>query len=202
MSENKTAYPLSWPIGWKRTILPERSRFGKFNSKPTVERAKEKLNHELYLLAGETEYVLSTNIKLRIDGLPYSGMSEPKDAGVAIYFTYNKQDMVIACDNFDKVGCNIYAIAMTIEAMRGIERWGCSELMRRAFTGFKALPETASNSSWMQVLGLAINATPDVIKERYRILSKQYHPDIPGGDAEKFVQVKAAYEDAMKQFIR
>ena len=50
--------------------------------------------------------------------------------------------------------------------------------------------------NYYSILGLERTATPEQIKEAYRELAKQYHPDITGGttkDAEKFRDVMEAY---------
>ena len=44
-----------------------------------------------------------------------------------------------------------------------------------------------------QVLGVDVLATSEEIKDRYRELAKQHHPDA-GGDADQFARVSAAYE--------
>ncbi|WP_046214869.1 J domain-containing protein [Paenibacillus wulumuqiensis] len=51
--------------------------------------------------------------------------------------------------------------------------------------------------NYYQVLGLSQTATPAEIKQTYRRLAKQYHPDTNQGSAEaeqKFKQVQQAYE--------
>lgn len=53
---------------------------------------------------------------------------------------------VIACDQFREVRLNMEAIALTIRAIRQIERCGTSSLLERAFKGFSALPEQAGAS--------------------------------------------------------
>src|ERR1700743_521400 len=136
------AYPLTWPDGWKRTNNPQRSRFGKgIYHKPSIAVGKDKILDEVRRLGGK-DVIISTNLKLKLDGLPYSNQSEPTDRGVAVYFTKRingtDEPMCIAFDLFDKIGCNLYAIGSSIEAMRSMERWGCSEMLNRAFTGFKA----------------------------------------------------------------
>jgi len=195
----KDAYPLSWPAGWPRSLNQVRSRFGDWNNKPTVAKASDKLLHELNLMAPRAEVIISTNLKIKRDGYPYSGQAEPRDTGVAIYFKFKDKDMTLACDTFDKVGCNLWAIALTIEAMRGIQRWGCSELLDRAFTGFVALPEAAGASSWALILGVKENDSIETIKTAYRNLAKKFHPD-NGTDpnAEEFSRVADAYKQAEK----
>jgi DnaJ-class molecular chaperone len=44
------------------------------------------------------------------------------------------------------------------------------------------------------ILGVSENATPDQLKKQYRKLSLEYHPDRPGGDANKFKLINEAYE--------
>lgn len=52
-------------------------------------------------------------------------------------------DFVIACDSFKEVRLNLESIALTIRAIRQIERCGTSSLLERAFKGFSALPAYA-----------------------------------------------------------
>lgn len=48
--------------------------------------------------------------------------------------------------------------------------------------------------SFYNILGVNENATTVDIKAAYRKLSLAYHPDRPGGDAEKFKKISSAYE--------
>ncbi len=186
----KEAYPLQWPNGWKRTQNPAHSRFGEWNNKPSIAKATDKIVYEMKLFGGKS-LIISTDLKLRKDGLPYSGQKQPDDRGVAVYFTYGDEQKVIACDSFDKIGCNLWAIAKTIEAMRGIDRWGCSEIITKAFTGFTALPQSTQDN-WWDVLGVPENATAEERKNAYRSLAKKHHPDITG-DHTHFQKIQAAY---------
>lgn len=72
------------------------------------------------------------------------------------------------------------AIGKTVEAMRGIERWGASDMLDRAFTGFEAL---AAPEQWWQVLGVGQSASRDEISRAYREKARTAHPDQGGSDA-------------------
>lgn len=48
--------------------------------------------------------------------------------------------------------------------------------------------------SFYDILEVGRDATEAEIKKAYRSLSLKYHPDRPGGDAEKFKQISEAYE--------
>ena len=192
-SEGMTAYPLTWPDGWKRTSYRQRSK-----SKTTFGRVRDELLHEIKLMRG-SKTILSTNIPLRNDGLPYSNLREPTDPGVAVYFEFKGKRMVFACDKWKTATENAWAIKKTIEALRGIERWGASDMMERAFTG---LPPGKSHveETWWEIFGFDRPTTNvDQIKARRNELARKYHPDI-GEQANPHMMTKInwAYEQATK----
>jgi hypothetical protein len=185
------AYPLYWPYGWKRTTYREDSRF-----KTGFGAARIALSAEIDRMGGSS-VIISTNVPLRNDGMPRASSPEPKDAGVAVYFKYKKRDMVFACDKYRYTRDNIYAIAKTIEALRGIERWGASDMMERAFTGFVGLPEKASQP-WREILDLPQDATVAEIETSFRTLAKVNHPD-NGGNRDRFEAIVAARKQALAE---
>lgn len=183
------AFPLYWPEGWARTRYRERSRF-----KTGFGAARNVLFAEIERMGG-SRVIVSTNVPLRIDGLPRANMPEPGDPGVAVYFRHKGRDMVFACDKFVVVRDNVYAIAKTIEALRGIERWGASDMMERAFKGFAQL--TASRP-WREVLGLEGVIRRDDVEHTYRRLAFVCHPD-RGGDPAKWHELQQAREQALRE---
>lgn len=191
------AYPLYWPDGWKRTkpLWREPSKF-----KSTFAVARDELIAEIERLRGrgrrlDTQAVLSTNVALRQDGLPYANQREPDDPGVAVYFQYRGKPMCFACDKYRKVWENLVAIRKTIEAIRGIERWGASDMMERAFSGFVALP----GNDWRSVLGYDGHGGIDAAEAAYKRLRGQTHPDRPGGSSEAFQRVLRAWNEAQAE---
>ena len=49
------------------------------------------------------------------------------------------------------------------------------------------------SGNYYKILGIKYNATAKEIHSSYRKLAKKYHPDLAGGDAEKFRQIAEAY---------
>jgi hypothetical protein len=193
-----SAHPLQWPIGRKRTPAwnRERARFD-----VSFVRARDNIVNEVYRLTGkypDPQIIISTNIALRRDGLPLAGQRAPEDVGVAVYFLYKKQQMCFACDRWQKVEHNMQAIAKTIEAIRGIARWGTGDMLQAAFTGFAALPAPSSKREWWDVLQCSREAGSDVIRAQYRRLASEFHPD-RGGSAERMAEINVAYEQAKKE---
>lgn len=186
------AYPLHWPAGWKRAANLRRSPF-----LTGFGKARNYLMSEVARMGGKG-VVLSTNVPLnRTDGMP-RGNYTPDDPAVAIYFKLKGKDMVFACDQYLTVTDNMHAIGKTIEAMRGIERWGASDMMERAFRGFAALPERCEQP-WREILGFGsdqlVNA--DAVESAFRRLAKETHPD-NGGDGERFKVVASARTSALR----
>jgi DnaJ-like protein len=187
------AYPLCWPAGRPRTQYPRPSRF-----EANFGRARDSLIHEIKLLGGENA-ILSTNIPLRRDGLPLANYKVPADKGVAVYFTYKDRQMCFACDAWDKIEDNMQAVWKTIEALRGIARWGTGDMMERTFTGFEALPAPGQHAKrpWWQILGVNQHATPEEIKAAYHRQAMACHPD-HGGNEALMAEVNAAYSEATR----
>ena len=185
------SYPLYWPEGWPRTEKEKRTH-SRFHV--TFGQARDGLIQQVKLLAGPNcSPILSTNIPLRRDGLPYAHATEPDDPGVAIYFDYKGQHACLACDKWKYTRDNIRAIEKSIEALRGIDRWGASTILDRAFQGFTLLANPDPN--WWDVLDVNRNDSLEFIEGVYRAKIKQCHPDL-GGDAEQARQLNEAIKTA------
>lgn len=205
MNAPDASWPLSWPISWPRSRSPECAKFGgrrqsdhgnwTVRASLTIAQARERLIHELALL-GATNRVLSTNIRTRGDGLPYSNAAEPADHGVAVYFRLKGEPRVLACDKWDRVADNIAALAKHIEAARGQIRWGVGTL-EQAFGGYKALPAVGEKQPWWVVLALPESASRDEIDRKRNDLLRKHHPDMTGGSHTRAAEINAAYQEAI-----
>lgn len=184
------AYPLQWPALYPRTASPESSKF-----KVTFTKALMNLRDELRRM-GVEQPIISTNIPLRNDGLPYATYAQPKDTGVAVYFVYFGKDSVLACDKWATVAENLHALSLSIAAMRGLDRWGVSEILERVFTGFAALPAPEAQAKWWDVLGVSPRATRETIEAAYRVLAKECHPDQLSGSEQKMSELNRAITEA------
>lgn len=196
------SYPLQWPAGQPRH-KPHQRKNARFDL--SLARARDHLLDELRLL-GARYVVISTDVPTRKDGLPRSGARMPDDPGVAVYFDFNGAQHVFACDKWTTVRDNTRAIGKTIEAIRGMGRWGVSEMLKRAVSGFKALPATGED--WRAVLGFEDSFAKNgkagptslgVVKLRYRERIAANHPDRPGGDPHAASRINAAWEAAKKE---
>lgn len=190
-------YPLQWPIDWPKTES--------WNRKPggfsvSYDEAVKHLADELERLGAESGYI-STDQELRLNGTPRRDRPVFSPAA-AVYFVRNGQALCIPCDRFTSPRDNIRAIGLTLEAIRRMERYGTSQMVEAALSGFAALPANASPSNsgpraWHEVLQVSPSASPEIIRAAYRKLAGMYHPDNPTtGDHDMFLEVQKAYKEA------
>ncbi len=206
-SDSIAAFPLQWPVGWPRSIRRVNAN-GKFKH-ITMRRARASLIDELRRLKA-TNVTLSTNIRLRNDGEPISGLENAPDAGVVVYFTLRGKQLCMARDAYITVADNLRSLAIAIEHLRGMERHGGATMMDRAFSGFALLADPKARSCW-DVLGLrkelivGVGYDTDerraVIVTAYRNLVKSAHPDMPGGSDEKLDELVKARDQAYHQAL-
>lgn len=220
------AYPLVWPVGVPRTPRDERRR-AQFSRRETVHHrysdgstsswaqkktltiaeALRRLDEEIRAFTpyrrswriDPERVVVSTNLRVRrSDGLPASGQKEPDDPGAAVYFELDGEKRCIASDKWDRVADNIAGIAAAIGALRGLERWVNDANVRAAFKGFAALPDP-NRVDWRAIFGLKNgDATAECVRERYRQLAFERHPDRGGSEA-AMTELNQAREQALAE---
>jgi hypothetical protein len=166
----------------------------------TVADARNRLDLELQRL-GARDVLLSTNVQVRLDGLPRSGQGEPADAGAAVYFTLKGKPRCLACDRWNRVADNIAAIAAHVYAIRAVDRYGVGTL-DQAFAGYAQLPPAPGQDGdpWWTVLNVSPNASRDDVEAAYRDLAKKNHPDV-GGSAELMARINRARDAATRALL-
>lgn len=176
---------LQWPDGWPRTPADQRR---KAPYKTGIGASARALEAELRLM-GAANVVISTCLPARQDGLPRAGEPEPDDPGVAVYWTLGGKSHAMACDVWTRVRDNLRAVGLSIEALRGLGRWGATQVVHRAFSGFAALPAGPARvvEEWARQ---RLRMPPEGpvpfelrhYEERYRSLVQLYHPDKNDGE--------------------
>jgi len=196
-------YPLQWPQGWARTSPNQRQR-SRFSKTLSAYACAVDLVAELGRL-GAIRIVITSFLPTRPDRLPYSdGRSE--DPGIAVWFaladeTGVHRERVFACDRWTSAAENMRAIDLSVAAMRGLERWGMTDVVSRTFAGFTALPSgPPPKPSWRVVFGVeGIDLEGEdllaVVKARHRKMISSAHPDM-GGDLEHASSLNEAMRDA------
>lgn len=208
------AYPLQWPAGWPRTAPHARkdAAFGKNERQYSSDRSSswnrkrdltvtDGVERVLTTLArmgiDRQDVVVSTSVRTRLDGLPRSGERKPEDPGAAVYWETRKRERrVMAIDRYTEVADNLAAIALTLDAMRAIERHGGAQILDRAFTGFVALPAPGHLKHWRDVLGAHGVSDYETVRGLYRQRASAAHPDREGGSHDAMAELNTALAQA------
>lgn len=206
-----TRNPLCWPNNVPRTA-PQNKTHPQFQL-PSITAAVANVKQEVNRLNKlawdftDENLIISSNLKMRMDGLPSGQQTEPSDTGIAVFSKlrfarngkWHDRHCVLTCDKWNRTAYNLSAIARDIGAQRARERWGCSTV-EQSFAGYIAIPEKCGGDAWWITLAVKPTASKDEINQAYKSLSKVRHPDMATGSHAAFNTLQEAYEQAMSQF--
>ena len=199
---SRSPYPLQWPPGVLRSSWRRAAAFS-----PRFAEDRDAIIR--WLRKRGSQIVITSNLPTNRAGLPISSGNRGDDPGIAVWWVEKGKERVIACDRWRTASDNMRAIMKTIEALRGIERWGSAQMVDAAFAGFAALPPGSTSSMpstpqqppWREVLG---GTWPDdlddedllaLAKSRHRKAMLAAHPD-KGGDPELATRLNLALAEA------
>lgn len=174
-----TFRPLTlWP--GKSTANRRRSPFDSPWSSTT-----DLLDRELHHL-GARDVVLQLALSeydIRNDGMPRANARKPSHPGVVLAFSSRYGPLQYATDTFDDWQANVRAIALALEALRKVDRYGITKRGEQ-YAGWKALPaQTTSEADRGRELIMQHGSVTAALKAT--------HPD-HGGNAADFHAVQAA----------
>jgi hypothetical protein len=192
----------SWRTGrgWKPWLL---------RSLPTLDL----LDREVYHL-GADRAVLQlalTERDIRNDGLPRA-QARPSHPGVILAFESTYGPLQYATDAFTTWQDNLRAIALGLEALRKVDRYGITRNGTQ-YTGFRALMASTSMDvrdaactlaaftddewKWDDLLVEVGTLGKEWTRQAYRTAAKRRHPDV-GGSHSDWLRLEEAYRLLMR----
>jgi hypothetical protein len=182
-----TEFPLCWPPEKPRTSQRQRSPFT-----VTLAKAHREIQEELPRW-GSRHWVVSMAPAYR------QGLIDP---GVAVWFNVPAREKgqppelrVIACDRFPDRPDNLHAIALTLDRLRSMERYGTYSLWQALEGARPMLPPPArahQERPWWDVLGANREWPLPAIEGMYRSA-------VRGASEEKLLALNLAIESARKE---
>lgn len=171
----------------------------------SYENTLDLLERELFHLRAQNVViqVALDSSQIRNDGWPKT-INAIKDPGVILTFNDPRgDDFSYPCDTYHAFRDNLRAIALALEALRKVDRYGITRRGEQ-YQGFKALPppapgpvpvmSAAEAADYMGELagvpGASILADSDVFEMMGKLASRRVHPDSADGSHERFVKLQ------------
>lgn len=206
--------------GWDGPRTPAHERRSRWTFKAPWSDTLTLLERELRHLAAR-DVVLEADFReqdLRLDGLPRANARQPEDPAVKISFDSKHGPLVYAADSCAYWQHNVRSIALGLEALRAVDRYG---ITRRAeqYTGWRQIGsgsaivtevpmdrERAADVLMAAMGGLDLDdeapfvsryallqqpLASDLLRRVARVAMRRTHPDT-GGSAEAFDEVQRA----------
>ena len=165
------------------------------------------------LLEAELEMLKAKDAVVEVMAREFLRDGKPRESsvwysGVVLSFESKNGPLRFSTDQFHFWQNNLRGIALGLESLRKIDRYGISQ-GNEQYQGYAALPPQSVASDapfptreaaivWMgQMSGIVLNEkTPDTpaLCKAYRVLARRLHPDAPGGDAADFRRLQHAKE--------
>lgn len=159
------------------------------------------LKHELERLHANNVVIEMdlTEVDIRRDGLPRNN-ARPETPRVCLSMDSPYGPLRYPCDTFLSWQDNVRGIALALEALRKVDRYGVTKRGEQ-YTGWKALPASTGHPTTPELAASVVSSTgkdtklilnaPAYAKQCIRDALLNSHPD-QGGEVEKFHLVQEA----------
>jgi len=190
---------LDWPAGFERTTAADRERNRSFEAtlgSTTSELATEMGRMEVDEWRGEI-----ANAHTKSNGLPLHN-ANPDDPGFVLRWTDGDEQFAVACDASPKLRDNVRYVLKWVHETRmrsqrpvktGDSEFAAARLPPGDGGDGDVVAGTATSQPAHEVLGVAPDASEDVVEEAARARKAETHPD-NDGDREEFQRVVEAEE--------
>lgn len=187
---------LDWPAGFDRTPPGKRDAGRKFQA--SRGSTTKELAAELERMDVDEWRASIGNQHTKSNGLPRHN-ARPDDPGFVLRWRDDGEQYAVACDAYSELAANVRAVYLWLHEtrMRGQRPvvTGDTEFAAARLPPGDGEPDAVVaepvEPDPHDVLGVAPDADPEVVKAAARSLKKKHHPDV-GGDEQQFKRVVRA----------
>lgn len=194
--------PLKIPKGHALMFMRQRRYDNGFPQSLTLDSALQYLEDELNALPDVHVSVYSNYDRINS---PRTRAKREDDSAVCIEIKKGTRSYYLLSDHWYLIEHNLYALHLTIRAIRNMVKWGTATY-EQALAGFdaafvpgeagkKAVPNDDALPEWMDVLGLGAHATLEDANAVYRSRAKEV-----ANNEEALTRLNAAIDAARRYF--
>jgi hypothetical protein len=162
------------------------------------------LDREIWHL-GARSWILQVDVSdrwIRNDGGLYA-TARPNSPAVRVVFDSRHGTLTYSCDRFWDWRDNVRAVALSLEALRKVDRYGVADSGEQ-YRGWAELPSRPHQMTREQAaefiahlagftgVPAGILVERDVLQRFYRDAAKKAHPDVTGDDGDTMARLNAA----------
>ncbi len=193
--------PLKIPQGHNLMYQRQRRFDSGFPQNLTLDQAVAYLEDELLSLPAEKINVFTNYDRINSER---NRVKREDDSAVTVEIKMGSRTYYLICDRWAQIDHNLYALHLSIRAIKNIVKWGVGdyETLLAGFdaagkhAGFdRADDRSAILPEWMKTLGLGLNATLDDANAIYRRRAKE-----SADNEHKLLELNQAIEAARKHF--
>lgn len=162
------------------------------------------IDREIHALGGRS-WILQLDVadsQLRRDG-GLRADARTASPAVRVVFDSRHGTLTYACDRYTTWQDNVRAIALSLEALRKVDRYGVAKTgeQYRGWTEIAARPAEMSREQAAEFLahwaGLGTSlglfeGYPNAVQAAYRVAAKRCHPDVSGDDGDTMARLNTA----------
>ena len=192
-------YPLNWPSYIPATALRQQRSDNGFSTNMTLSDVLLFLDEELSSAGIKQAVLYSDYEQINIERLRKKIGNR---TGTCLHIKYRERNYIIACDRWQKLDHNIYALHLAFRQWANMEKWGIAN-MSILLTGFAIdsndsitfAKEIEGNDDCLQFFGLGATATLDDATAIYHRRAKTI-----ASNEDELVKLNQAMDEVRKYF--
>lgn len=156
------------PLAWDGPVTPAHERRSRWTFKAPWSDTLALLRQELSHLDA-TGRILEADFRerdLRLDGMPRADARQPAHPGIRLFFDSKYGPLVYATDKHEFWQHNVRAIALGLESLRAVDRYGVTRRGEQ-YKGWNALPS-----------GIEVPSSPLTVDEAARFVAEHGAPSL------------------------
>jgi len=187
--------PIKIPTGYRLSFQRSRRYDNGFPQGLTVDQSIKYLEEEIWAFGAQSATIYSFYERLNV---PRLRRANEEDSAISVKVGLNTRNYHFICDRWYLLEHNLYALHLSLRALKNIEKWGVGDLttiLKPFDVSYETVVKEGDSriNEWMHTLGLGPTATIEDANAIYRNRAK-----LAADNQDELLKLNQAIEDARK----